>query len=332
MTMNDKDFYKILGVSENASEAEIKKAYKELAKKYHPDKNPNNKKNEERFKEISEAYSVLGNTEKRKKYDQLRKLGAGAFGRGGFEGFSGFDFQDMGSTFGKRRTTRGTSFEGFGDLFNQIFSNSGRSESDFRASRQPGRDIKASLTIPFDLAINGGKHVLSINQREICKRCGGRGNLCYECSGTGHVLKVKKISVTIPAGTENGKIIRLSGQGEPSVSGGSPGNLLLTINVEEHPVFERKGLDLYCKTTVNIVQATLGTKIRVKTFHGNTVELKIPAGTNSGKQFKLKGLGVTAKGKTGDQFVEIQIVTPKSISKKSKEYLEAFARSEKISL
>ncbi|MBN2411991.1 DnaJ domain-containing protein [candidate division KSB1 bacterium] len=330
--MNDKDFYKILGVSGNASDAEIKKAYKDLAKKYHPDKNPNNKKNEERFKEISEAYGVLGNAEKRKKYDQLRRLGSGAFGKGGFEGFSGFDFQDLGSTFGKRSTNRGTSFDGLGDLFNQIFSGSGRSASGFRASRQPGNDIKASLTIPFDLAINGGKQVLTVNVKEICKRCGGRGHLCYECNGTGYVLKVKKISVTIPAGTADGKIIRLSGQGEPSASGGAPGNLLLTIHVEKHPVFERKGLDLYCKTTVNIVQATLGTKIRVKTFNGNTVELKIPAGTNSGKQFKLKSLGVTAKGKTGDQFVEIQIETPKSISKKSKEYLEAFARSEKLSL
>jgi len=329
--MSEKDFYKILGVSENAPVAEIKKAYKELAKKYHPDKNPNNKKNEERFKEISEAYSVLSHPDKRKKYDQLRKMGPGAFGQGGFEGFSGFDFQDLGSAFGKRRSSRGSSFEGFGDIFNQIFGGPNRSASDYRAARQPVLDIKASISIPFDVAVNGGKHVITINRKEICKRCGGKGHLCYDCNGTGFVVKQKKISVTIPAGIEDGKIIRLSGQGEPSFSGSKPGNLLLTIDVGKHPVFERKGLDLYKKTTVNIVQATLGTKIRVKTFNGNTVQLKIPPGTNSGKQFKLKGLGVKAKGKTGDQFVEIQIETPKSISKKSKEFLEAFAKSEKIS-
>ena len=329
--MFDKDFYKILGVSENASEAEIKKAYKDLAKKYHPDKNPNNKKIEERFKEISEAYSVLSNQEKRKKYDQLRKMGPGAFGRSGFEGFSGFDFQDLSSGFGKRRTTRGSSFDGFGDLFNQIFGGSSRSTSDFHASSETGNDIKASINIPFDLAINGGKHEIKINRPEICKRCRGKRHLCYECNGTGYIVKSKKISFTIPPGTEDGKTIRLSGQGEPSKTGGPSGNLLLTIHVNKHPVFERKGFDLYCKTTVNIVQATLGSKIRVKTFQGNTVELKIPPGTSSGKLFKLRGLGVKVNGKTGDQFVEIKIETPKSIGKKSKELLEAFAKATGIS-
>ncbi|HPG39800.1 MAG TPA: J domain-containing protein [bacterium] len=333
--MLDKDYYKILGVSESATESEIKKAYRDLAKKNHPDTHPNNKANEARFKEISEAYSVLGNTEKKQKYDQLRKLGAGGstFGeRGGFSGTGGFDFQDFSSTFGGGRGRRTTSFEGFGDLFGQLFRGAGESATDSRPSRTPGSDIKTSITIPFELAITGGKHVVTLKYRETCPKCQGSGQFCVDCNGSGYGLKSKTVSVNIPAAVEDGKTIRLKGLGEPSSRGGANGNLLLTIQIEKHPMFERRGLDLYSKTAINMVQAALGSRVRVKTFQGNTVELKIPAGTGSGKLLKLKGMGISNNGQTGDHIVEIQIEVPQNLGKKSRELLQDLAKEEGIEL
>ncbi len=333
--MFDKDYYKILGVSDGASESEIKKAYRELAKKYHPDTHPNDKTNESRFKEISEAYSVLGNKEKKLKYDQLRKYGAGGSsfsGRGGYAGAGGFDFQDIGSMFGGGRGRKTTSFEGFGDLFSQLFRGAGETASESRPGRTPGNDIKTSITIPFDLAISGGKHIVTLRYRETCPKCQGSGKFCVVCNGSGYSMKSKTISVNIPAAVEDGKTIRLKGLGEPSPNGGVNGNLLLTIEVEKHPQFERRGLDLYSKAVINIVQAALGSRVRVNTWQGNSIDLKIPAGTSSGKLFKLSGMGISHNGKTGDQFVEIQIDVPRSLGKKGKDLLQELAREEGLDL
>lgn len=303
----NKDFYKILGVSDNASEADIKKAYRELAKKHHPDKHPNDTRNEERFKEISEAYNVLSNKEKRKQYDQLRKFGAGGFGGGANPNVN---FHDFSSMFGGRQGQK-TSGPDLGDLFSELFGGAGRGFSGrggFRQSRVPGQDIKTEITIPFDLAVRGGKHMIMVNRTGSSRR----------------------LSINIPAGTEDNKVMRLSGQGEPSPNGGPKGNLYITIHVADHPVFKRNGLDLESKVTINVVQAILGSKVRVNTFDGNTVELKVPAGSKSGKKLRLKGMGVKLDGKVGDQIVELEIASPSKISEKGRKLLEQFAREEGI--
>ncbi len=303
----NKDFYKILGVSESASDSDIKKAYRDLAKKHHPDKHPNDKRNEEKFKEISEAYTVLGNKEKRQKYDQMRKFGAGGFGgQGGYGGFSGMNFDDLSSIFGGGKSSRRSAGSDFGDLFSDLFGGSASSRGSSRRHTTPGQDIKAEVTIPFDLAVRGGKHVVSLNR-------GG---------------KSQKLSINIPSGTDEGKTMRLTGQGESSPNGGPAGNLFITLHVAEHPVFKRSGLDLYSNAVINIVQAALGSKVRVTTFEGNTVELKIPAGSKSGKKLKLTGMGVKANGKSGDHIVELVIEAPGSLGKKGKQLLEQFAKEE----
>ena len=305
--MENKDYYKILGVSENATIDEIKKAYRELAKKYHPDRHKGDKKAEERFKEISEAHAVLSDPKKRQQYDQMRKFGA-QFGGG--SGSYDFNFEDLSSMFsgrGRSRSKGGFSFEsfGFGDLFSQIFG--GGSQTSARGFSQTpirGSDIMAEIMVPFDVAARGGEQVVTINR-------GGR---------------TQKLSVKIPPASDEGKKIRLRGQGEPGVAGGPPGDLLLTIHVAKHPIFERKGLDIYSTVGINFAQAALGSKVRVQTFDKGTVELKIPAGTQNGKLLKLKGLGLSARGKTGDHYVKIQVMVPEYLSSRAKELLKEFAK------
>ncbi len=309
--MNNKDYYKILGVSENASTADIKKAYRELAKKYHPDKHKSDKRAEERFKDISEAMAVLGDEKKRREYDQMRRLGA--FGPGGEYGQSGgfrsgsVNFEDLGSMFGGRRTKKsgagGFSFDGFGDIFRQFMGGQEQS-APFSSATAKGRDATAQISVPFEIALRGGKQVIVLDQNG----------------------KSKKISVNIPAGIEDNKKIRLKGQGAPSPTGGPAGDLLLTVRVQPHPVFQRSGADLIRRTSINMAQAALGSKILLKTFDGKDVEVKIAPGTQNGKRLKLKGLGADVGGRKGDMIVEIIVDIPVNLDRKSKQLLQEFAR------
>jgi len=362
--MAQKDYYEILGVPEKATEAEIKKAYRRLAKKYHPDANPNNKMAEEKFKEVSSAHDVLSDPEKRKQYDQLRQMG-----QRGFTGTGGFEDIFTGKT-GKGQTYTFDDLGGLGDLgdiFSSFFDR-GETTRRQRWGRQKGKDLYAEVEIPFDLAISGGNTTLEFKKEENCPVCGGtgaqpgtklstcpecdgsgmisfsqggfavnrpcprclgRGKIistpCPQCGGRGEVFVGKKLLIKITPGMSDGTQLRLRGQGEPGTGGGPPGDLVVKINVGEHKFFERKGKDIYCKIPINIAQAILGSKIRVRTVDGK-VDLKIPPGTQSGTKFRLREKGIEADGSKGDQYVEVLVEIPEKISEKQKKFMEEFAK------
>lgn len=310
--MSNKDFYKVLDVSENSSEADIKRSYRDLAKKYHPDKHKGDKVAEERFKDISEAYAVLSNPKKRQQYDHLRKYGAF---NGGGPNSGNMNFDDLGSMFSGARTRGqskgGFSFDGFGDIFSQFFSGAGPGQqAGFSQQPTKGRDIGSQIIVPFDIAAKGGKQVVSFVK-------GG---------------KTQKLSIKIPAGSDDGKIIRLRGQGEAGVRGGQSGDLLLTLQISKHPMFTRKGLDIYSNLNINVFQAILGTKTRIATLDSGTVELKITPGTQQGKLLKLKGLGVKTDAANGDFYAKINIVIPEKLSDSAKKKLVELAKNENIDL
>lgn len=340
--MPNKDYYEILGVSESASDSEIKRAYRDLAKKYHPDTNAGDKNAETRFKDISEAYSVLSNPQKRQQYDQMRRLGA-------FSGGNGFNFN--GSDFGGFRNAQGgfnqtfsggdssSIFEeffgsgGFGNIFGSMFEQGGQGGR--RAHRaQKGQDVEVEVEIPFDLAVSGGNHTFSLRKSEVCSACNGSGKrqgyTCPDCIGSGRIDKTKKYTVKISPGVDSGTKMRLKGQGNSGVAGGAPGDLMITIRVGKHPRFRREGLDVHSDITVNMIQATLGTSIKVQTISGKTVELKIPAGTQPGRSFRLRGMGIQGNSGKGDHIVHVQISVPAKLSRKSRELLINFAREAKL--
>jgi molecular chaperone DnaJ len=362
--MAQKDYYEVLGVSENATPEQIKKAYRKLAKKYHPDANPGNKAAEEKFKEISEAHEVLANAEKKRQYDQLRQMGKRGFtGTGGFEdlfrGRAGrgrtFTYEDLGG------------LGDLGDLFSSFFDLGERTRRQ-RWGPQKGADMYAEIEISFDQAISGGKTLVNIKKEETCTVCGGsgakpgtklstcpdcggtgmlsfsqgafavnrpcprcfgRGKIitapCPQCGGKGQTFGRKKISINIPAGINDGTKLRLVGQGQPGTAGGPAGDLIVKINISEHRFFERKGSDIFCKVPINVAQAILGSKVRVRTIDGR-VDLKIPPGTQSGTKFRLRGRGVKVNGTRGDQYVEIIVQVPKNINAKQKKLMEEFAK------
>ena len=359
--MAQKDYYEILGVSEKAGDEEIKKAYRRLAKKYHPDANPNNKMAEEKFKEISEAHDVLSNPEKRKQYDQLRQMGQ--------RGFTGFEDVFTGRR-GKGRTFSFEDLGGFGDLGDMFssFFDLGETTRRKRWGPQKGADLYAEVEIPFDQAISGGKTAIELKKEETCSVCGGtgakpgtslstcpecggsgmvsfaqgafavsrpcprclgRGKIistpCPQCGGKGQTFATKRILINVPAGINDGTQLRLRGQGQPGSGGGSAGDLIVKVNMEKHRFFERRGQDVYCKITINIAQAILGSKIRVRTIDGK-VDLKIPPGTQSGTKFRLRGKGVEVNGSRGDQYVEVFVEIPKKMSEKEKKLMEDFAK------
>jgi DnaJ-class molecular chaperone len=319
-----KNYYDILGVSENASQEEIKKAFRNLAKKYHPDRNKGDKTAEAKFKEISEAYETLSDPKKRQEYDTMRKYGAfaGAGQSGGFSG-SGFDFSDF---FRQGSGGRGgfqtfrfssTGFDNIEDILSSFFGGGGGSfagaaEDPFttnvedmftgRSTRRPGRvrkgaDLKASLTISFLEAINGTQKTLRIRQ-------------------TGKTLNVK-----IPKGIEDGGKIRLAGQGMPGPSGGKNGDLIITVHVMPDQRFRREGNDIYTSVTVSFKEAILGTRKMVHTLT-KKVMLHIPPGTQPGTKLRLKGQGLAIGGTTGDLYVEVKVEIPRTLTEKQRKLLE----------
>ncbi len=306
----DKDFYKVLGVSKDVSESELKKTYRKLARQFHPDSNAGDAKAEARFKEISEAYSVLSDPEQRTEYDQVRAMGSGArFTSGGSGQPGGFEdvFGGMfggGGGGGNRRA--GFQQGGFEDLLGGMFGSGGfgQTTGGYRGYGGPtrGRDLEASTTLDFITAIKGETITLQPQ--------GGMS-----------------IRVKIPAGVSDGQKIRLAGKGEPSPDGGETGNLVLTISVRKHPVFERDGLNLRLDVPVTFVEAALGATVEVPTLGGDPVRLRVAAGTPSGRVLRVKGRGVTTAKGTGDLLATVQVAVPSHLSDAAKKHLEAFAKA-----
>jgi molecular chaperone DnaJ len=366
-----KDFYQVLGVPEKASQDEIKKAYRKLAKKHHPDANPGDASAAERFKEIGEAYSVLSDPAKRKQYDQMRKLGGLGFGRGrpgpgaggGFGGAGadpGFSFDDLQGGFGN-----------ISDLFSSLFDLGKKGQTGApRAGKQKGQNVEYVVEIPFLTAVRGGKISVDVAITEDCVTCGGdgakpgtsvrrcdecqgagtvsfgqggfavkrpcpacfgRGKIpespCDSCLGRGAIRQNRKIQINVRPGVDTGSKVRLSGQGERGRGGGPPGDLIITYKVSPHRFFKRKGLDVYVTVPINIVQATLGSKIRVRTVSGRKVVLRIPKGTQSGTKFRIRGQGVEKGERVGDQYVEVVVQVPEELSEDEQAAMQEFAEA-----
>ena len=357
--MADKrDYYEILGVDKNADEAAIKKAYRALAKKYHPDMNPGDKEAEAKFKEASEAYAVLSDAEKRRQYDQY---GHAAFGGGGAGG--GFDFNFSGDM-----------SDIFGDIFGDFFGG-GRSR---RSSNGPmkGANLRTSVRIKFEEAVFGCEKEIEITLKDecpkchgtgakegtqpvTCSKCGGKGQVMYtqqslfgamrsvqtcpdchgtgkivkdkcpDCAGSGYISGRKKIQVTIPAGIDDGQSIRIAGKGEPGANGGQRGDLLVEVNVMRHPIFQRQDYNLYSTAPISFVQAALGGDVRISTIDGDVL-FPIKAGTQTDTKIRLKGKGVPSlrnKNLRGDQYVTLVVQVPEKLSAAQKEALLAFDKT-----
>ena len=315
--MADKrDYYEVLGVDKNADSATIKKAYRKLAKKYHPDANPGDEEAASKFKEASEAYAVLSDDSKRKQYDQFGHAAFdGSGGAGGFD-FNGADFSDI--------------FGGFGDIFGDIFGGGSRRSS--RANNGPmrGADVRVGITINFNEAVFGCKKEVTINFKETCSKCNGTGKVikekCPDCYGAGYISKKKKVSVDIPAGIDDRQSIRITGQGEPGRNGGPRGDLLVDIRVRPSNEFERHGMDIYTTTSISFAQAALGGDIRVKTIDGD-VKFNIKPGTQTGTRIRLKGKGVCHvrnNSMRGDQYSTLVVKVPTKLTSEQKELIKKF--------
>ncbi|MDT9025453.1 molecular chaperone DnaJ [Rossellomorea yichunensis] len=350
--MSKRDYYEVLGVGKDASKDEMKKAYRKLSKKYHPDINKEADA-DEKFKEISEAYEVLSDDQKRAQYDRFGHTDPN-------QGFGG------GADFG------GGGFGGFEDIFNTFFGGGGGRRRDPNAPRQ-GADLQYTMSLTFEEAVFGKDTEIEIPREEECDTCHGSGakpgtkvntcshcngsgqlnveqntpfgrivnrRVCHYCNGTGKQIKEKcstcggagkvqkrrKISIKIPAGIDDGQQLRVTGQGEPGINGGPAGDLYVVFHVRSHDFFERNGDDIYCEMPVTFAQAALGDEIEVPTLHGK-VKLKVPAGTQTSTRFRLKGKGVpNVRGYgTGDQHVQVKVVTPSKLTDKQKQLLREFA-------
>ena len=298
----DKDFYAILGVPKDVSDADLKKTYRKLARQFHPDSNPGDAKAEAKFKEISEAHSVLSDPELRREYDQVRAMGSGArFSAGGRPGQPG-GFEDVfGGMFGGGATRAQRAGAGFDDLFGGMF---GQSTGGFAGFGGPtrGRDLTASVILDFMTAIQGDTVKL--------EQANGRA-----------------INVKIPQGVTDGQKIKLKGKGEPSQDGGQPGDLVLTVTVRKHPVFEREGLNLRVDVPVTFVEAVLGATIEVPTLGGEPVKLRVAPGTPSGRVLRVKGRGATTPKGVGDLLATVQVAVPSHVPADAQANLEAFAKA-----
>jgi molecular chaperone DnaJ len=364
-----KDFYQVLGVSDSASQDEIKKAYRRLAKQYHPDANPNNPKAADRFKEVSEAHSTLSDPEKRKQYDQMRRYGAfdgmprrpagagaGAGGgrAGGFDpgdaGAQGFEFGDLG---------------GLGDIFSSIFGRGRREESG-----RGGDTLEAVVEVPFRVAMLGGKIPVTLPITETCPTCNGSGGApgatlstcpecqgrgtisfgqgnfavnrpcpqcrgrgripsekCPTCRGAGEIRTERRVTITVPPGTETGDRVLLRGQGQGNGPGSPAGDIIITFQVQPDRFFRREGLDIVADVPINMAQAALGTRLRVRTLDGKKVLLRIPPGTQPGRRFRIKGQGIEKNGRRGDQLVGVQVTVPDQLTSEQQELMKKFADS-----
>lgn len=356
--MSKRDYYEVLGVSKTVTQDELKKAYRKLARKYHPDLNKDNPEAAEKFKECNEAYSVLSDEQKRAQYDQFGHAAfenggmGGGPGAGGFGGFGG---------------------SGMEDIFDMFFGGQGRGGRSTNAGPQRGADLRFDLEISFEEAAFGLEKEISLNRAERCEHCHGEGaepgskvetcpechgsgyvrftqntmfgqmvnerpcsrchgegkiisNPCKKCHGSGTVKKAKKLKVKIPAGVDNGSRLRVAGEGEAGVKGGPSGDLYVYLYVKEHKFFERDGTTVLCEVPINIVQATLGAEIKVPTLDGQVI-MKIPEGTQPGKVMRIKGKGIPSLrgGSRGDQLVRIKVVVPTKLSDKQKDVLQKFA-------
>lgn len=342
-----RDYYEVLEVHRNASDTEIKKAYRKLAIKYHPDKNPGDKQAEEKFKEISEAYEVLSDPQKRAQYDQFGHagVGGGGFGGTGFGFGAGTPFGDIfGDLFGGGRQQRSRGRRGDDLLYNleisfeeAAFGVESRIEVPYNkrcsscggSGAKPGTEPKVCPTCRGAGQVRFQQGYFSVSRT--CSHCGGEGRVidspCGNCRGTGMEKDTKTISVKIPAGVETGNRLKLSGEGGQGIKGGANGDLYVAITVRPHPVFTRDNNDVICEIPISFVQAALGTEIQVPTLDGK-VNLRIPEGTQSGRVFRLrdKGIPVLQGYGRGDQLVVIKVETPVNLNKKQRELLEEFAR------
>jgi len=348
--MAKKDYYEVLELSRTASEDEIKRAYKKLAMKHHPDRNPGDASAEEKFKEIKEAYEILSDAQKRSAYDQFGHAGVDG-SAGGFGGGQGF----------------GGGFGGFGDIFSDIFGGGGRG---FNGPR-PGDDLEYRLTLTLEQAVAGAKIDIQVPRREVCDAChgsgaaegssvetcptcGGHGKVrvqqgffvvertchtchgkgkivkkpCPKCHGEGFVNRNKTLTVSIPAGVDEGDRIRLSGQGEAGDVGAPPGDLYVRISLQPHTIFKRQGDALFCEMPLSFTTAALGGEIEVPTLDGR-VNLKIPAGTQTGRKFKISGKGVKSvrSGRQGDLICQVHLETPVNLTNDQQDLLRQFESS-----
>lgn len=352
----EKDYYRILGVSEDASQKEIKNAYRKLSRKYHPDANPGDPTAEERFKEISAAYDVIGDPERRKEYDEVRRLGPmggmfGGAGAGARPG-AGFRFEDLGDLgdvlsgfFGRRRAggVRGTGPRRGQDLEADLhldFEDAVRGitttlhlTSDAVCSTCHGSGARPGTT-PHACPRCGGRGVVDENQgffsfSQPCPRCGGQGFLvedpCPTCRGSGVERRPREVKVRIPPGVDDGQRIRLKGRGGPGRNGGPPGDLYVTARVGPHPIFGRRGRDLTITVPITFPEAVLGADIRVPTLDGGSVTLRIPAGTRSGRTFRVRGRGVPTTKGTGDLLVTVEVAVPQRLTDEERKAVEALA-------
>ncbi len=338
MAAKTKDYYEVLGIKRDASQDQIKQAYRKLARKFHPDLNPGDKSAEEKFKGLQEAYDVLSDPENRKLYDQYGdnwravKSGAGApppgwegaqrATRGAGPGAGGFDFGDF--DFSDFRSAGGAG--GF-DIFEEMFGGSGRGRGR-RSGR--GRDVEAELELSIEEAHRGVRRTIQMEAAETCPTCGGSGlkdgKTCETCGGAGQVLKPKRIEVNIPTGVRDGSTVRLAGQGGTGSNGSEPGDLYLHIRVRPHPVFTVKGDDLEVELPITPWEAVLGARVAASTIDGK-VELTIPPGAKSGQRLRLRGQGLNKrKGGRGDEYVRLKIVVPKQVSAEERHLYEELKR------
>ena len=370
----NKDFYAVLGVSASATQDEIKKQYRKLAARYHPDKNPNDAKAADRFKEISEAYQVLGDAERRKQYDQMRQLGAfGGFGGrpggarpgagtagGGFQGGGNFRFEDFDIG----------GLGGLGDIFSSMFGGGATGARGRTREPERGQDVEMQIEVPFRVAALGGKVPVELEVNEecptchgsgaapgaklqTCPECSGRGTIsfgqggfavqrpcpmclgrgqvpterCPTCNGAGEVRTRKKVLITVPPGADNGSRIRLKGQGGRGERNGPTGDLLITFQVEPDRFFRREGLDVIAPVPINIAQATLGSRISVRTLDGKRVAIRIPPGTSNGKRFRVRGQGLEREGAKGDLIVQVDVQVPEKLTEDQERAMKEFAEA-----